>query len=63
MAKQETQAPAPEPVIVARVNAVFGDMRHLFTNKIITTSGDTKLEIDAWVQSQIDAGKLVLVKD
>lgn len=39
------------------VTAVYNDMVHMYTGERITTQG-TLIEIDNWVQVQIDAGKL-----
>lgn len=43
------------------VRAVYGPMRHLFTN-VVFTSDPKKVELDSFIQSQIDAGKLEIVQ-
>lgn len=59
---EETQKPkkaAPEKGVYVR--AVYGDMRHLFTN-VVFTSDPKKVELDSFIQSQIDAGKMEIVQ-
>jgi len=54
---------APKADTRKRVRAVHGTLRHLFTNEVFTPDSDKKVEIDSFVQSQIDAGKLEIVND
>ena len=42
------------------VRTVSGTMVHLFTNVVLTTD-PKKVEIDGFLQAQIDAGKLLVV--
>lgn len=65
MTKPSTPAkdPAPQATSVKRVRAVHGTLRHLFTNEVFTPDSEKKVEIDSFVQSQIDAGKLEIVND
>lgn len=43
------------------VRAVHGEMRHLFTN-VVFNGDPKKVEIDGFLQAQIDAGKLEVVQ-
>lgn len=44
-----------------KVQTVYGQMVHVVTGKVF--DGETDIDaIDSWVQAQIDAGKLKLVK-
>ena len=64
-------APAPAPAKtpknkgakVARVRSLVGPFNILHTNTVIGEGEEKKVEIDAWVQLQIDAGKLEIVVD
>lgn len=56
------EATPAEPKI-ARVRAIHGLMVHPFNSKHIDTDSEAKIEIDSWVQIQIDAGKLEIIKD
>lgn len=64
-AEQPTQAPEvagtpedePEAVYVV---AVYGELRHLFTN-VVFTKDPKKITIDGFLQAQLDAGKLQVV--
>jgi hypothetical protein len=58
MAKEDTKVAQPKAVFV---RAVQGEMRHLFTNVVFTTD-PKKVEIDGFLQAQIDAGKLEVVQ-
>lgn len=46
----------------ARVRSLVGDMRHLLTD-VPVTAVERMMEIDAFTQAQIDAGKWEIVKD
>ncbi len=48
---------------VARVRSLVGPFNILHTNTVIGEGEEKKVEIDAWVQLQIDAGKLEIVVD
>jgi len=61
-AKPEVVEQAPE-VKRVRVKAVHGDIVHAFTAQRFTTTDEDKTDLDTWVQIQLDAGKLELVKD
>lgn len=58
MAKEDPKVVQPK---TAFVRAVRGEMRHLFTNTVFTTD-PKKVEIDGFLQAQIDAGKLEVVQ-
>jgi hypothetical protein len=58
MAKEDTKVAQPKTVFV---RAVQGEMRHLFTN-VVFTSDPKKVEVDGFLQAQIDAGKLEVVQ-
>lgn len=45
-----------------RVRSLVGDMRHLLTD-VPVTAVERMMEIDAFTQAQIDAGKWEIVKD
>lgn len=53
---------AEDQVPKAYVRTNGGTMVHLFTNVVFTTD-PKKVEIDSFVQSQLDAGKLVIEAD
>jgi hypothetical protein len=53
--KTEPKAPAKKPVLL---QAVHGDLVHPLTALRFEMGRPTKCEVDAWIQSQIDAGKL-----
>lgn len=59
--KAKPSAKASEPK-KALVRTPSGQMVHLFTNTVFTAD-PTKVEIDSFVQSQLDAGKLVVAED
>ena len=44
------------------VRAVHGEMRHLFTNELFTAT-PKKVEIDNFIEVQVEAGKLALGED
>lgn len=48
--------PTPKKVFVVAVN---GDMLHLYTN-VWFTKDPKKVEVDDFVQAQLDAGKLAI---
>lgn len=52
---------ATEDLTMVYVRAVNGDMRHLFTN-VVFDKNPKKVQIDGFLQSQIDAGKLEVVQ-
>jgi hypothetical protein len=56
------EAPKEPAKKKAYVRTVQGDMVHLFTNVRFTTD-PKKVEIDSFVQTQLDAGKLILSDD
>lgn len=51
--------PEAAPVTEVLVSAVHGDLRHLFTNAVFTKYPQ-KVELDSFLQAQLDAGKLQL---
>lgn len=53
--------PTPKPN-KAYIRTVQGEMVHLFTNVHFTTD-PKKVEIDSFVQVQLDAGKLLISED
>lgn len=69
--QDQAAAPAPAPTKnpkgkgakVARVRSLVGPFNILHTNTVIGEGEEKKVEIDAWVQLQIDAGKLEIVVD
>lgn len=58
----ETPKTAPKKVKTAYIRAVHGSMTHLYTNKVFGVD-PVKVEIDGFVQAQLDAGKLEIVTD
>ena len=66
MSKQTPQTPKddkPVEPVQAYVFAVHGGpMVHLFTNAVFTAD-PKKVEVDTWVQAQIDAGKLKIADE
>ena len=65
MAKEDSVAKKvehkPDQPKMVFVRAVHGEMRHLFTN-VVFTSDPKKVEVDGFLQAQIDAGKLEVVQ-
>lgn len=59
MAEKESDQKKPKLVFV---RAVHGEMRHLFTNVVFTTD-PKKVEVDGFLQAQLDAGKLEIVQN
>ena len=57
------KAPKGKGAKVARVRSLVGPFNILHTNTVIGDGEEKKVEIDAWVQLQIDAGKLEIVVD
>jgi hypothetical protein len=56
--------PAPlEEGKVLRFNAPFGSLYHPWDNTEFTPDGETKHVVDAWVNLQFTAGKLVLAAE
>ena len=56
----ETEVAAPEALETeVLVSAVYGDLRHLFTNAVFTKEPQ-KAKLDSFLQVQLDAGKLKL---
>ena len=51
----------PTPKQVKLIQAVYGRMVDPHTGEEFTQTPKTAGEINGWVQSQLDAGKLVLV--
>jgi hypothetical protein len=65
-AKPETTPAAKQAktkLKVARVRSLVGPFLILHTNTAIAEGEEKKVEIDPWVQAQIDAGKLEIVVD
>lgn len=61
-------APAPKTAKakgakVQRLRSRVGPFNILHTNTVIGEGEEKKVEVDAWVQMQIDAGKLEVVVD
>lgn len=54
-------APAAQPR-KAYIRTVSGELLHLFTNVTFTTD-PKKVEVDGFVQVQLDAGKLVVADE
>lgn len=48
---------------VARVRSLVGNFLILHTNTFVMAGEEKKVEIDSWVQAQIDAKKLEIVVD
>lgn len=48
---------------VARLRSLVGPFLILHSNTLIGAGEEKKVEIDSWVQAQIDAGKLEVVVD
>lgn len=61
MAKEDSEVKKSVRPTTVFVRAVHGDMRHLFTN-VVFTSDPKKVEVDSFLQAQIDAGKLEVVQ-
>lgn len=61
MAKEDSVVKKVEQPKMVFVRAVHGEMRHLFTN-VVFTSDPKKVEVDGFLQAQIDAGKLEVVQ-
>ncbi len=57
--KAESAAPQPRKLYLRTVS---GELIHLFTNVKFTTD-PKKVEVDGFVQAQIDAGKLVVADE
>lgn len=55
-------APKTRAKKAAYVRAVYGNLHHLFTGVTFTTD-PKKVEIDGFLQAQLDAGKLEIVTD
>ena len=55
-------APKTRPKKAVYVRAVYGNLHHLFTGVTFTTD-PKKVEIDGFLQAQLDAGKLEIVTD
>lgn len=61
MAKEDSVVKKADQPKTVFVRAVRGEMRHLFTN-VVFTSDPKKVEVDGFLQAQIDAGKLEVVQ-
>lgn len=61
MAEDSPKQKKPAPDKGVYVRAVHGEMRHLFTN-VVFTSDPKKVELDSFLQAQIDAGKMEIVQ-
>ena len=57
-----TKAPAAKAPRKEYVRAVHGEMRNLFTNEVFTAT-PKKVEIDNFIEVQVEAGKLALGED
>ena len=63
MADKATKIDKADPALKkAYIRTLGGSMVHLFTNVVFTTD-PKKVEIDGFVQAQLDAGKLVIETD
>lgn len=63
MTAKAVKADKPEDGLKkAYVRTNGGEMVHLFTN-VVFTKDPKKVEIDSFVQAQLDAGKLVIETD
>ena len=52
-----------KPTKVTKVKAVHGKMVHTLTGQVFTAETTVELaQVDSWVQSQIDAGKMIEVE-
>lgn len=59
--KVAPEVAAVEPEVESvYVVAVYGSLTHLFTN-VVFTNDPKKVQIDGFLQAQIDAGKLEIV--
>ena len=61
MAEKPTKTKEVAPEKGVYVRTVHGEMRHLFTN-VVFTQDPKKVEIDSFLQAQIDAGKMEIVQ-
>jgi hypothetical protein len=61
MAKEDSVGKKVEQTKSVFVRATQGELRHLFTN-VVFTSDPKKVEVDGFLQAQIDAGKLEVVQ-
>lgn len=61
MATKESTQKAPTPQKVW-VRAVYGDMLNLYTNTWLTKD-PKRVEVDQYIQAQLDAGKLEIAAD
>lgn len=60
-ATQDTpKAAKPKAAKSVFVRATGGDIRHLFTN-VVFNQDPKKVEVDGFLQAQIDAGKIEIV--
>ena len=57
--KAETPPPSPKKLYIRTVS---GELLHLFTNVTFTTD-PKKVEVDGFVQAQLDARKLVVADE
>lgn len=57
MAANDKATPADKAPAKKRVYAVNGDMIHLFTN-VRFTKDSKPVEVDNWIEVQVEAGKL-----
>lgn len=64
VAKPEAKAVRPTTKSkTVRVRSLVGPFTVLHTNTVIGVGEERKVELDPWVQLQIDAGKLEVVVD
>lgn len=55
---EEVPQDATQDVSIVKVTPVYGAMHHPFQNTRI--EGETLVEMDSWVECQIEAGKLTV---
>lgn len=54
--------PAQAPAVKVRLRSVYGNMIHPYIAMDIRTDADSpEVEIDSWIQSQLDAEKIKVV--
>lgn len=58
----EVIKPATKATKTTKVKAVHGKMVHTITSQVFNPDQETEVVVDSWIQSQLDAGKLVEVK-
>ena len=58
----EVIKPATKVTKPTKVKAVHGKMVHTLTGQVFNHDQETEVVVDSWIQSQLDAGKMVEVK-